>query len=425
VSYRDGINYLKSKTNVLELHNRFGGRVAVCPDWNGRVMTSTCDGADGSSFGLININAVENDSRGGFHFFCGGEDQLTFVPDCGPFNIHYTVELSEKDVPILVPAGFREGAFQTDSLPQDNELRLRRSVQMTNLAGTPFDLDIVRTIRILDLNSIRSAFGNAVAVSLEQADVSYIGFTTANSMLNCGTASSLLSGLVSMRIQAMFNAGPATVAVIPFQPGGDDELGPAVQTEFFGSSPHGRFRSLPSAVLLRCDGKHRCQASVFPKRAVPYIGAVDFREGTLTLLTFALPKNEAASYYRGSNYGGVSSYTVPEFSDARRHFLGQSAGTPAVRELSAPSFSRTAAPLDDEGEVLRAYNHGPSFPGEDEYALFYEFDVFSPTKELVKGESQTHHQYTLHINADNRTLSFLVQKIFGADYDEIYTKMLK
>jgi hypothetical protein len=344
VSYRDGINYLSSKTRLFEMCNQFGGRVVVCPDWGGRVMTSSCDGIDGHSFGLINVREIE--ALQGKNY--GGEDHLMFSSG---------------------------GHFEVDSLPHDPMIRMRRSIR------TPYELDIVRIVRLLNENDIRLAFGDDVAVSLEQADISYVAFSTVNTIVNPSKSHAVRDEYIAFRLSSMFNSGQNSVAIIPFRPKKSvstisdvsEELREMpVETEFFGTAPHGRLRILSRAVLLRADGKYRCQIAVPRNRAVSVLGAVDFREGFLTLT----------------------------------------------------AFDMTESKHDDEMAV-RAYNHGPMEPNEADCARYYGFEVFSPIRNLPKGESLTHHQHTLHITADNRTLDYLVQKVLGVEYGKVYDKMMK
>jgi hypothetical protein len=348
VSYRDAINYLGSKTRILELCNQIGGRIVICPDWNGNVMTSTCNGIDGNSFGLINVNAIDAGKTDWFYNSYGGEDQLIFFPESGVFVI--------------------------DSMPQHPVVRMRRSVRLNTVHGNHAEFDLIRTVRLLERYEIFETFGNAAAISLDQMDVSFVGFETANSIVNSAVRSPSWSYPVSVQIRGMFNSGQSAVAIIPFQSAEEPESELPIDTNFFGFSPHGRLRFLPSTALLRTDGKYRCQVTVPRERAKPFLGALDFREGMLTLVTFDM--------------------------------------------LELPYW-------DESEQKVRVYNHGPAFPGETDFAQFYEFNIFSQIYELPHGETRTFHQYTLHINADNRTLTYLVHEVFGVEYEQVYEKMMK
>jgi len=347
LSYRTAVNYLASKTKVIELCNQFGGRVAVCPEWNGRIMTSSCGGLDSGSFGLINVQEIDAKEYSN----SGGEDNLV-IPSCP-----------------------EEGSYSTDSVPPDPEVRMRRSIQITNSSDEKFSMNIIRTVILLETEDIIAVFGSSIEMVLQEADVSYVGFTTNNVLVNTENRRdenrhSKSGGTVSVCIKSMFNSGQDTIAVLPFREGSKEELGPSIITDYFGLAPHGRIRTLGNAALLRADGNFRCQAGVSRKRALPFTGSIDFREGILTLQTFNM--------------------------------------------MTGPY----------SGEVITVYNHGPTLPEKQPAAFFYEFDFFSPVKELASGKSITHQQHTLHINANNKVLAFLAEQILGVNYSGTFTTML-
>ena len=411
MSYRNGLSYLESKTKVLELCNKFGARVAVCPEWNGRVMTSTSDGLDGPSYGLIHVAELDalQTSRG----LLGGEDQILLSPENGQFGLYRETEVDEHESrfsmsrnPRRLPKGFQEGQFTVDMAPPASpQIRMRRSVQITNAAGTMFDFDIARTVRLLGVETIYQIFGDSVAMSLEQTDVSYVGFETINTLYNHGSPLKRENGLVSIGIRGMFNSNQEMAMIVPFRSSEDTGLGPAVCSDFFEASPHGRLRMLPQAALLRADSKSRCQVGISRNRAVPFLGAIDFRAGLLTLMTFNMPPNPWELDYVSNAYCETTDNSVLDFVSTRKHPL---------REKDAPY----------SGEVVRAYNHGFTVPGRPPTAQFYEFDVFSPARTLNQRESLIHHQFTIHINADNQTLTYIVKAVLGVDYGCVYEKII-
>ena len=410
MSYRNGLSYLESKTKVLELCDQFGARVAVCPEWNGRVMTSTGDGLDGSSYGFIHVAELDalQSSRG----LLGGEDQIILSPEGGPFGLYRKTgveksetQFSETRLPRRLPHGFQEESFTVDMVPPATQIRMCRSVQMTNVANTMFNFDIVRTVRLLSGDSIGRIFDDSVSLSLEQMDVSFVGFETINTLYNHGAPLSRKTGLVSIGIRSMFNSSQDMAMIIPFRSGDDTELGPTICSDFFGASPHGRLRMLPRAALLRADSKSRCQVGVSRSRVVPVLGAVDFRTGFLTLIAFNMPDCPWEYDYISNAYCETTDASSHDFVSIRKY---------PQKEEDAPY----------SGEVVRAYNHGFTVPGQVPTARFYEFDVFSPAKALNRGESLTHHQYTLHINADNETLSFIAKTVLGVDYSHVYEKII-
>lgn len=421
VSYRNAINFLGTKTTVIELCNQFGGRVAVCPDWNGRVMTSTCNGLDGGSFGMIDVAAINACPVGQISPLSGGEDQMSLSPQEGPFSLLAPVRLDDQKRGPLEPpellSPYSDGIFIVDSVPPAPEIRMRRSISVANLAASRFDLDLVRTVRLLGTRDISSIFGDSVAVALEQMDVSCVGFVTTNSLANRGQNHDRSTGLISLMVRSMYNSGADTVAIIPFRKGPKEKLGPTACSDFFGAAPHGRIRTLPDAAILRADGKGRCQIGLSRRRAVSQCASIDFREGVLTLIAFDMPEKPWLHDYVSNDFVEVFNDDSIDFVSIRDYYSGKG-GMPWNIALASDDNDFLFS-----GEVLRAYNHGLIGTEKPLSGQYYGFEVFSPAYELAHGESLTHHQYTLHVNADNRTLEYLVENALGIRYEQIFDKM--
>ena len=80
MSYGEARDFLAKHARLVELRGDAGARVAVVPEWQGRVMTSTCGGSAGPNFGFVNrefIEAGKPDSR--FNNF-GGEERMWLCP---------------------------------------------------------------------------------------------------------------------------------------------------------------------------------------------------------------------------------------------------------------------------------------------------------------------------------------------------------
>ena len=326
MSYHDALNYLVQKTSVIELYDQFGGRIAVSPEWNGRVLTSTGDGLDGDSFGCVNVQAIDADRYEDF----GGEDLWTISPLVHSFGIENIKE---------------------------HKVILQRTLQMNDANGVHVEFLLSRSISLLSRQKIGDLFGNAVADSLVQEDVSVVGFRTEN------TVRSQEKAHVASRQRGMFNASPHTFVIVS-TPLVDFALDPfPVETDFLGGSPHGRIRHLPQALLIRADGHGQCQTTVPFSASPPIFGAVELRFGTLTLWMFDLPG-------------------------------------------------------DSEEDVIRVYNSGHPHPSELEWSAYYEMNCFSAAQRLQPEDSLTYRQYTLHLNADNVTLGHLVRQLFDVPLEK-------
>lgn len=366
-------------------------------------MTSSCDGIDGESFGLIRVNEIETTNFRSEFLAFGGEEQFSLSPSSGPFALMYSDEDWVKMLPQLqfsgeeaamLPQSYREAAFEVDTAPFDPLLRMRRSLKLRNLRGTPFDLDVIRTVRLLAQEGIQHAFGGVVSVALDQGDVSIVAFETSSTVINRGHPLSRKTGLFSLRTRAMFNAGPHVVAFVPFRSDDASAAGEELEFDYFGTSPHGVFRRLGSNVLLRADGKHRSAVSVPPAKAQPVFGAIDYRAGLLTIIRFNLPERPEMHEY-------MSDFNIAKNIDAQ--------------------------PRPYDGGVLHAYNSGPDAAlgrGGTVSDPYFSFDVFTPVNELLKAESTSHRQVTLHVSADRKTLEFLIETVFASDYNQVMNTML-
>ncbi|MDR1382383.1 MAG: hypothetical protein LBJ67_00840 [Planctomycetaceae bacterium] len=449
MAYREALNYIASRTRVIELCNQLGGRVAICPDWNGRVMTCSCEGLNGYSFGLVNVGEIdrsESNNTGSENEIArclelyGGEDQFTLSPDNGVFSLYHNKITS----PSL--NGFTEGKFTIDTEPPDPEIRMRRSVEFCNGLGTRFGFDIFRVVRLLELEEVADIFGRNTAVLLGQTDTSYVAFQTDNTILNHGEPVIREAGLVSVKIRNMLNTGIDSVAVIPFREGQEIELGASFGTDFFDLAPHNQLRRLPNAVLIKANNRHSCQIGISRSRAIPFVGLVDFRNGNMTLVSFNLPDNawqydylsnaffeerveEKVDVIDGSDSGAGYDFVSTRKNDIylqNNEFIRKNYEQLKLR--SDENFDKS--PIDKleslySGEVVRVYNHVSSDADIKSTFRYCEFDIFSAACELDKGNALSHQQFTLHINADNQTLAILAKEILGVNYEQTYEKTIR
>jgi len=265
--YHDALNYLAQKTSVIELYNQWGGRVAICPEWNGRVMTSACDGLEGDSFGCINVRAIDAE----FVEDYGGEDHWTLSP-----VVH---------------------SFAVETL-KEHKAVLQRTLRMHDAHGVSGEFHLTRSIFLLGRRNIGTLFGDAVADSLEREDVSAVSFRTENIVRSQENAR------VASRLRGMFNASPNTIIILATPPEDFETGQSSVMIDYLGGAPHSRIRYLPQTMLIRADGRKHCQVTLPFPDVPPIIGAIELRLGTLTLWTFDLPnvsENDVVRIYNSSH----------------------------------------------------------------------------------------------------------------------------
>src|SRR5271165_5441896 len=87
-SFGDDLAFLQKHTDVVVLHDPSNmAQVAVAPAWQGRVLTSTADGAGGASFGWINRELISSGKLLPHINVFGGEDRFWLGPEGGQFGV--------------------------------------------------------------------------------------------------------------------------------------------------------------------------------------------------------------------------------------------------------------------------------------------------------------------------------------------------
>ena len=384
MSYREAREFLAKHTKVVELTNEEGARVAVCPEWQGRVMTSTCGGMDGPNFGFVHkefIEAGKPDAR--FNNY-GGEERMWLAPEGGQFSLWFKPGAKQVLDNWYTAPAINEGAWKVN--PQAPGCQMTAAMKFQNASATDFQLDVTRSVRLLGGRDFGELLGVDAAKVLAQDGVKTVGYETANQITNRGAGLTKEKGLVSIWILGMMNSGPKTVVLVPYRAGSETDLGPVVKSDYFGAVPAERLQVTPEAVLFRADAKFRSKIGTSQRRAKNVLGSMDFASGVLTIVHFTMPENPAKSLYVNNMW------QVPQ-------------AEPFV------------------GDVANAYNDGPNDLGS-QLGAFYEIESLSPAAALKNGESLTHRHRTIHVRADRKILDPLAKAILGVDLAKVESEML-
>jgi hypothetical protein len=276
----------------------------------------------------------------------------------------------------FTPPAIDTEPFELISKSRDR-VRCRRRIHLTNYSGTTFDLEVSREIHLLTPAVIERDLGLAL-----KPGIKVVGFESVNTMTNTGDqAWRKDTGLLSIWILGMFNASPATTVVVPFQPGPESELGPAVNDAYFGKVPPDRLVVRDSVLFFAADARHRSKIGISPRRSKPVLGSYDAVHRVLTLAQFTLPEN--ASDYVNSMW-----------------------------ELQDDPFS---------GDVVNSYNDGPPAPGAAQLGQFYELETSSPALALQPMASATHRHRTIHLQGSEPDLDLIARATLGVGIEEIKT----
>ncbi len=319
------------------------GQVAVCPELQGRVMTSTL-GDHEPGLGFIGRRFIQNpNSEERFHNH-GGEERFWVGPESGPFSFFFQPgEVHSRDL-WKVPKDLDKGVFDVLA-GGDDFLLLERQVELTNLLGFPFLMHVTREIKAPTLNEIEEVFG------LLPTGAAWTGFSTATEVRNVGlSAWEKEMGLPCIWMAGMFRPGPETFAILPFGAGN----GLPVYRDYFETVPDNRFALGDGFAVFKTDAMREGKIGILRDRAVPRMGAFNPDSGILTLVSFG--PIEPLAPYMAQHWG-----------------------------LDIPN------PF--HGDVVNSYNSG----GDP----FFELESSSPGLELKPGESWTHRSTTIHLRLSN------------------------
>lgn len=377
--YGDDVAFLKKHlgdTGVIELTSQDGtAKVAVAPAFQGRVMTSTADGAEGQSFGFINRPVIEEHTRTGIFpkhiFVSGGEDRFWMGPEGGQFAIFfrkirgqaarlYQFVLNNWQTPPVIDTE----AFEVDGVPSADKVSFKRQAQVTNWFGTKFNILINRTIQLLSKKDV----ARHLNVTLSEG-VKVVAFESQNKLTNVGKRAWIkATGLLSIWILGMYNPSPETTVVVPHTGGAE-----AVNDSYFGSIPADRLVKRQGVGFFKADAKARGKIGVAPQFAKPVMGSYDAANGVLTIVQYTKPEG------------------VLDYVNSAWEFLQQ----------------------PWRGDVVNSYNDDGSL------GRFYELESSSPAARLRPGASINHVHRTIHLLGSEADLDPIARTVLGVSLDEI------
>ncbi len=375
-SFKDDVSFLRKYDKGLVVLSDESGKaqVAVSPLYQGRVMTSTSDAQEGIGYGWVNRDLISSGQQVQHIHPYGGEDRLWIGPEGGQFSVFFA-----PGVPFDLAHWFTPAPLDTESLPVVEQgkdyVRFQRKIELVNYSKTHFDLEVTREIRMLGKGETAGILGMTFPDSVRT-----VAFESVNTLKNTGSkAWNKKTGLLSIWVLGMMNAGPSNTVVVPFKAGPESELGLVVHDTYFGKVPADRLVVRDGDVFFKADAAWRSKFGVPPARCKPFVGSYDPQKGVLTLVQFDLPPG-------------------------RKDYVN------SLWELQKDPYG---------GDVANSYNDGPASPGAQQLGKFYEMESSSPALALKPGESATHHHRTFHFQGPEPELDQIARSLLGVGLDEI------
>lgn len=379
--------FLTKHTKVVELSwsGEFENVVLVCPEYQGRVMTSTCAGQDGPSFGWINHKFIEAGKPDRHFNNYGGEDRFWLAPEGGQFSLWFKHGEEQTFDNWQTPHEMQSGPFDVVRTGK-TYCEMSRRMKLTNASEMEFDLEVLRRIEIHNARGLAATFGDEVARAVAAEKLPWVGYESENTVTNRGDVIVEEDGLISIWILGMFHPGEKTVIIVPYNTGDEAKLGPVVTDRYFGKVPGDRLKITDKAVLFLGDGKHRSKIGTSQTRAKNVAGAIDFDRRVLTLVQFTMPDHPHEEFYLNNLWD------LPQKSP----------------------FT---------GDVFNSYNDGPTEPGAESLGGFFELETLSPAKPLKTGESLSHSHRTFHFQGSPQALAKLAKAVLGVNLMDVRREM--
>jgi hypothetical protein len=374
ILFKDDAAFLKQHTKVIFLTSENSpAQVAVNPDLQGRVMTSSAAGPEGLSFGWINRELLASGASNTHMNAFGGEDRFWLGPEGGQFSVFFKNGAAFDLDNWFTPPPLNEGSFEVVS-QEAGRVRFRRVMKLVNYSNTVFDLEVDREVRLLDKAQIEG-FGFKVPEG-----VSLVAFQSDNRLMNTGTKAWVKdTGLLSIWILGMFNPSPETTVIVPFQPGPEADLGPVANDAYFGKVPADRLKIGDKVIFFSGDGAFRSKIGISPRRAKPFLGSYDAANRVLTVVHLTLPE-------------GVTDYVNSMWQVQDQPFAG---------------------------DAVNSYNDGPASPGAKPLGPFYELESSSPAATVAPGETLSHVHTTMHFQGEEKALNEIARELLGVELSAV------
>jgi hypothetical protein len=365
--FESDVAFLTRFSDIIVLSGASGtSRVAVAPEYQGRVMTSTTGGDGEPSFGWIGRAAIESRQRQPHINVFGGEDRFWLGPEGGQFSLYFKAgdpfDLDHWQVPEPIDWGPWKVASRSSTT-----VRFQQPMTLANYSNARLSLEVDRTVRLLGDQEVTSLLGTAPG-----AEVRAVAFESSNTVTNIGSEPwRPETGLLSIWVLGMFNPSPTTTIVIPFVPGSESQLGPIVNDAYFGKVPADRLAIKEPALFFRGDGQYRSKIGLSPSRALSVAGSYDGAGRTLTIVQYTRPP-------------GATAYVN------------------SMWEIQKEPY---------KGDVINSYNDGPPAPGKPPLGPFYELETSSPALGLAPGGTHTHVHRTFHLLGPEPALDRIAQAV--------------
>lgn len=378
-NFIDDVRFLReNEAYPIVLKNADGARAAVCPKFQGSVMTSTPGGDTGYSCGRFNRKLIISGAKVQNADARGGEDRFLLGPEGGKFSLYFPKNTEFKPENRKSPEIFTSRTWLVTDRSGDSEITLSAHLELENRNGNKKEVRIERTIRLLSAEEA----GKKIGIAIPKDKVKTVAFTSSNRITNKGAeAWTRETGPVSIRISGFFKPSGNTVTALPFRKEG---TGPIFRSDLSDRIPEDllSLREEKGILYLAANGKERIRIGSSGERAKGFLASYDPEHKLLTLAAYPQP-------VPGTKYANSSWKNQKE---------------PLEGDASGIFFDR--AP-------------GSEYAGMEP---FYGLETFSPAAFLKPDESLVHEHTTFHFIGEEAELDRIVRAVLGVSLTELKSR---
>ena len=377
-TFGQDVEFLNQHVQTIVLTGDDNCKLACVAAWQGRIMTSTCGGDDGDSFGYLNHNAITSDTIDPVINLYGGEDRIWVSPEGGQFSVFFDPGVDMDFANWRTPPCIDTEPFEVVG-QDERSVDFRKRTQLINWSGFAYDLQIDRRVLLLSSDKIRERIG------LPLDGIQFVGHESQNKFMNAGgTAWTPETGMPAGWSICMNKPSSDATVIVPFKKGSDKKLGKIVTADYFGELDGSRLQvdEAGGRIYFLGDGKLRSKLGISPARTTGRLGSWDAERGVFSVVEFNMP-------------------TAPH------------GYTNNLWEMQDDPFC---------GDALNSYNDGPNDSGET-FGGFFELETMGPALALAPGESGTHVHCTMRFQGDRDAMNGLAEHVFGVGLDEIESKV--
>ena len=365
------LNFLKRYKEVVLLEDdKERSKIAIVPDYQARVMTSTSNGMLGRSYGWINYGLIASGELKDHINVFGGENRFWIGPEGGQYSIFF-----KSGKPFEAKYWYTPKPIDTEKFDlvtsSKTKASFTKNMSFVNYSNCTFDVQVNREIHLLN----REAIEESLNIQLHQK-ASFVAYGTQDEMINIGKSQwKKETGLLSIWIMGMFLPSDKTSIIVPYK----DSL--ELNTSYFGEIDEDRLKVTDRNIFFKADGKYRCKIGVPPQNTIPLAGSYDPINKVLTVIKYSF--------------------------DADRDCYVNS-----LWEIQDEPYS---------GDVFNAYNDGPMKDGTI-LGPFYELESSSYAAELSPNQSIKHKHITYHFQGDIEILEYIAKQVLNTSLEAIPMK---